>query len=414
MTSALSLPKVDALDAALDDLAGEFLPGVERSDLGSRCLRLHEARQRLDGIIAAGLAEAERAGVALLGKQRTMAQHLASRSNCAPEVVRADVRVGLWVSQFAVLEEAMLAGDLPRQHVDLLRRTDNIRVFAAMQRDQALFTEWVETLEWPAYKAALEYWLMVNDQDGPEPEDHEAKNTCTVTQQSDGRVKLAANLDPVSGAILKQHLEIESNRLFDEDNEEGRVRTATQRRAKALGNLAERGAGRSETSAEPLIHVVMSLAVLENTLAQMSKEPEEQDFTSCLDPNDVDGRCELIDGTPLHPKAALMLLMRARIRRQVLTAKSKTLDASEEVRLFPRWMKYIRMVETRGQCEVAGCDSAHTWLQGDHQKPFSKTQQTTLDNLSMLCSADNKAKGTGAPLAERKPADRAPTQDRQG
>ena len=413
MTLASSFPHIDALDAALDDLAADYLPGIARVDQGQRCLRLHEARQRLDGIIASGLAEAERAGVALLSKQRTMAQFLASRSHCAPEVVRADVRNGLWVSQFSLLEEAMLKGDLPRHQVDLLRRTDNIRVFAAMQRDQWMFVEWVKNLEWPAYKAAVKYWLMVNDQDGSEPEDQEAKNTCTITQLADGRVKFAATLDPVTGAILKQHLEIETNRLFDEDNEGGKVRTPTQRRAKALGNLAERGAGRSEVSSEPLIHVVMSLAVLENALLQLSKEPEDQDFTSGLDAEDIDGRCELIDGTPLHPKAALMLLMRSHIRRQVLTAKNKTLNASEQVRAFPKWMKYIAMVESRGRCEVAGCDAAHTWLQGDHHKPFSTTQRTTLDNLAMLCAADNKAKGTGAPLAERQAPDRANTRDRQ-
>ena len=77
-----------------------------------------------------------------------MAQFLASRSHCAPEVVRADVRNGLWVSQFSLLEEAMLKGDLPRQQVDLLRRTDNIRVFAAMQRDQWMFVEWVKTVSY--------------------------------------------------------------------------------------------------------------------------------------------------------------------------------------------------------------------------------------------------------------------------
>ena len=78
MTSALSLPKVDALEAALDGLAGDYLPGVSRTEQADRALRLLKASQRLEGIMAVGLAEAERAGVALLGKQRTMAQYLAS------------------------------------------------------------------------------------------------------------------------------------------------------------------------------------------------------------------------------------------------------------------------------------------------------------------------------------------------
>ena len=228
---------------------------------------------------------------------------------------------------------------ISRQHVDLLRRTENIRVFAAMQRDQQLFIRFAADLEWKSFKNTVKYWLMVNDQDGPDPEDHEAENSCTLTEMSNGRVRLTLDLDPKSGGILKQQLQDEENSLFDKDQEDGTVRTASQRRAAAAANLIERGASRSEAKAKPLIHVVMSLKVLMHAIAQLAKEPHEQDFVSALDANDVDGRCELLDGTPVHPKYALVLSMQARIRRQVLTAKSNTIDASSPTRLFPQWMK---------------------------------------------------------------------------
>ena len=395
-----------ALTNAASAVADQYLPGIERAQLGERCLTLMSAREVIDAALATSIAEAERAGVPALSKQRTMAQYLASRSHCAPEIVRAHARVGMWVAQLAQLEQAMLDGTLSRRHVDLLRRTDNIRVHAAMQRDQHLFVDWVQKLEWNAYKQAVTYWEMVNDQDGEQPEDHEAKNSCNITQTPDGRVRITANLDPASGAIVKHQIEQEAGRVFDDEQEDGLpVRTATQRRAKGLTNLVSRGANRTETSTEPLVHVVMSLKVLQHTIAEMTKAPEEQDFTTCLDANDVDGRCELIDGTPLHPKAALLLALNARIRRQVLTRRSKTLDASEEARLFPKWMKHIRMIETRGQCQTAGCDAKIEWLRADHHKPFSKTQRATLDDLRMLCDPDNKLKSNGPPLAERKPAE---------
>ena len=122
-----------------------------------------------------------------------------------------------------------------------------------------------------------------------------------------------------------------------------------------------------------------------------------------LDAEDVDGRCEFIDGTPVHPAYALVMLMTSRIRRQVLTAKSQTLDASTEARLFPDWMKQIRLVEARGQCETAGCDALFEWLRADHHKPFSKTQLTRLEDLRAICNPDNQTKGAGPPLAERQP-----------
>ncbi len=64
---------LDVLDSALDQLTSDFLPSRNREDLGERCLRLLSARDRLDAVIATSVAEADRAGVPLLGKQRTMA-----------------------------------------------------------------------------------------------------------------------------------------------------------------------------------------------------------------------------------------------------------------------------------------------------------------------------------------------------
>ena len=392
---------VVALHGSLDLVAADRLSTMDVDVLGSRCVELQTARQKLDGLIAVTVAEAERAGVAANAGQRTMAQYLASRTHACPDAVRADLRNGVWVGQYAVLEEAMLAGLLSRQHVDLIRRIDNIRVFAALQRDQQLFIGFAHDLEWKSFRAAVAYWLLVNDPDGTSPKEHEQKNTCTITRYAGGRIKLVAFLDPLSGAIVEKHIGLERNQLFEQDQENNVARTNSQRSADALTNIVTRGAGRIENSSVPLISVVMSLKVLLHALAQLDKHPADQDFTSVVDPNDPDGRCELIDGTPLHPKSALILLMTARIRRQVLTAQSLSLNASYESRLFPESLKNIRLVETRGQCETAGCDAPIEWLQGDHNKPYSKTARTTLSDLRMLCRPDNKHKSNGPPLATR-------------
>lgn len=339
--------------------------------------------------MAVTTAEADRAGVARHVGHRTMAQYLAERTHMSPDAARADLRVGTWVANYQQLEQALLEGRLSRQHTDHIRRLENIRVAWAMQRDQHMFVQWATDLEWKSFKNTCTYWLMVNDQDGPEPEDHDTLNTVSARVQPNGRVKITADLDPITGGTFLQQLGDETNALFSEDNEHGYARTVGQRRAHALANLIQRGAGRTQTTSKPLIHLVMSLKVLENTIAQLAKDPEDQDFTSVLDANDIDGRCELIDGTPIHPKYALVLMMQARIRRQVLTAKNITLNASHPTNAFPDSMRYIRLVETRGQCVTAGCDARHTWLHADHRTPRTKQGPTTLPNLDPLCGPDN-------------------------
>lgn len=323
---------------------------MTKDSLRHRTVTLQRFRQVLDALIAVTMAEADAAGVPLDSRQRAMAQVMASHTHAKPETVRADLRIGRFLRELPVLEDAVLDGRMSRDHVIHLQTKENIRVHHAMIRDQHLFVEWARDFEWPEFKQLFAEWLRVNDQDGPEPEDHDLDNTMSLRTHAAGRVSGTFNVDPVTGEIIKQHLGNEESGLFTEDNECGFPRKAPQRRAQAFANLVQRGAGRTETFAKPLIHVVMSLKVLMHAIEQLAKDEADQDFLSVLDPNSVDGRCELLDGTPIHPKYALVLAMQANLRRQVLSAKAVTLEASYETRAFPDWMRYIKLVETVVRC----------------------------------------------------------------
>ena len=399
------LHPIDLAGHALKNLAAEPVSCMSRKQLRQRARTLQTFRQSLDAAIAVTMAEADAAGVPLDSRQRTMAQVLGSDMHACPATVRADLRVGRFLRELPVLEDAVLDSRMSRDHVLHLQKGENIRVRHAMARDQHLFVEWARDFEWPDFTKLFTEWLLVNDQDGPEPEDHDVENSVNIRTLPDGRVTGNFNLDPVTGETLKQQLGDEQSALFNQDNECGAVRTVTQRRAQAFSNLVNRGAGRTSASQKPLIHVVMSLKVLMHAIGQLEKDPSEQDFLSVLDPNSVDGRCELIDGTPIHPKYALVLAMQANVRRQVLGAKNATLEASYETRAFPDCLRYIKLVESRGRCSTAGCDANHTWLHADHRQPRSQQGETSLANLDMLCAADNKHKSDGPQLRQRPDGD---------
>ena len=197
---------IDMITNGLKLLADDYLPAIGSTDLGSRCVALSEARQRLDGVIASSIAEADRAGVPAKARVRTMAQYVAARTHTNPSTVRRDERVGKWASELTTIEQASLDGRLSREHADHIRKLENPRVAAAMARDQHLFIEFARDLEWKSFENACAYWLKVNDQDGPEPEDEVAGNTVSLRRQPDGRVKGSFDLDPVTGEILAQQL----------------------------------------------------------------------------------------------------------------------------------------------------------------------------------------------------------------
>ena len=74
---------VAELAPVLDQIVSDYLPGLSSEALGERCMMLLSARERIDALMATTVAEADRAGVPLLGKQRTMAQYLASYTLCS-------------------------------------------------------------------------------------------------------------------------------------------------------------------------------------------------------------------------------------------------------------------------------------------------------------------------------------------
>ena len=155
--------------------------------------------------------------------------------------------------------------------------------------------------------------------------------------------------------------------------------------------LITRGAARADGSQpDPLIHIVMSQKVAEAALERFAFGADVPVET---DPFDIDGRCELIDGTPIHPKLALSVLGVAALQRVVFGSKSRELDVSYASRGFPKWIKHILLLRSRGRCENDGCDAPFPWLQTDHRHPHSRGGSTRYDNGQILCRPCNLAKG---------------------
>lgn len=226
--------------------------------------------------------------------------------------------------------------------------------------------------------------------------------------------------------------------------------SAAQRRADAFANLIARGAAREDGSLPaPLVHLVIGQTMAEamwshttkpnnehpsqpgpkNTAGRDNRPAEHEDEAEPDQPadptvepdptaepdrapqppqpqpsragrldrlpiawDDIDGRCELIDGTPVHPAYAIEVLGIATLRRLVLGAESEILDLGRAIRTFPAKLKAALLVAGRGQCAQPGCDTPVTWLQADHIMPWSRTGHTATRNGQTLCAAHNKTK----------------------
>lgn len=336
-------------------------------------------------------AAAESACVAQVNKKRTFPQYMAATSNIADHQARTDARLGQWLRDYPDLAAAFAAGAIHRDHLETMRRRlDKPRNVRGLIRDQQIFIDAARDCSFKNFKKVVAYWAIAADPDGDEPKEQIAKTGFSARKQADGSVKVDGYLDPISGQVLLNALDGETQKLFRKDAETKTKRTHRRRAADALLNLMTRGAARADgTFPAPLFQIVMSEKVAEDALERLG-EPSLEDLPVSW--NDVDQRCELIDGTPIHPHLALATMGVAVLRRHIMDAKSRILDVSVNARLFPRWMKDALLVRSRGSCENEGCEAPFAWLQADHVKPHSKGGLTLLSNGKILCDPDNKHK----------------------
>mgnify|MGYP003870366175 CR=1 FL=1 len=223
--------------------------------------------------------------------------------------------------------------------------------------------------------------------------------------------------DAVTGSSMVRIIEHDTKALRTDDLANGVERTTRQRRLAAVYNLLEKGFRKDDgTHPIPLFNIVMSERVAEWAINWLDNNGAHDSATACGDtvpvhPLDVDGRCEFIDGQPVHPLlvAAVLGLNRfgpATLRRYVMDAKNRIVDYSYNARVAPEHLRTASTIEHRGECTTPGCDAPHSWQQIDHIDPHSNGGATRLRKLEPKCSPDNLAKG--ATLGHRPWKDRPP------
>lgn len=389
MTEATDDPVSDlvaATDAAIDELGALATASLPGEDVVRLAVELQRLRGRIDALACRVAVAVGATDLPALEGRRSVAAVLAARTGHDPRPIAGDVRLGTWLDDFAHFARAARRGALSRRHLDVLRQLDNTRTHHRLVEGQPDLIEAAATCSWAEFAQVARYWTLAADPDGAAPEDRVAARYCRLTKDTDGNVVGTFCLDPIAGEAFRSALSAEEQHLFraDADADTANERTASQRRADALVALAVRGAGRSpRTGPAPLVHLVLSQQVAEQLLAN---RPIQLDATS------LDGRCELIDGTPIHPRAAAEVLARASFRRLVIGSGGEPLDLGRRVRAFPPRLKQALLVTARGRCQHRGCDAPIGWLQADHVRPFSRGGPTALWNGQILCDVHNKLK----------------------
>ena len=383
---------LDVLDTALDGCLEVPLACLSAEDVSDRLARLQGLTAKLDAVRVSAVSAGKVHNIGRLSDQRNVANHVAAVSNADPGAVRFDQRIADWLTDMPIIAEAFARGVISTAHIELVRKADNPRVHLQMVDSQDMFVGWFTTIVFRDLEGLLNEWLLGADPDGAEPNAQYPETGMTVQTVFGGMVKVTLLLDPLQGAALKGDLAPECARLRAEEQQTGETRPVRKRQLQALLNLTGRGANRPDgTTARPRVHIVMSQRVYEETLAWL-EDPTFNDLPT-IDRSDIDSKCQLIDGTPIHPLYGLAASLTAKFRHTVYSARGRPIHDSYDTRSIPEWMKDIALVTSNGKCSNPICDAPFAWLHGDHITPYSHTRDTSVANTRPVCEPDNGWRG---------------------
>jgi hypothetical protein len=389
--------------------AGEALSVVGGDGLLDGLVEVQALQAQCDALNASLLARVDLAMLPTSEQNhRSTAAAVAVKAKTNPRTTRLTERRGRWLLDFPIVAEAFAAGLISQAHVEAIRGVDQPRTNLALVEAQDYLVQAAIDLTWDRFQQVLRYWALAADPDGEEPNEQFEKRSLDTHTNADGSVDGRFHLDPLAGHAFTTALERVVQRLWREDQETGSTRTAAQRRADAFMMLiADPGCA----GGDAMIHVVMSQTVAEHILASLALTENPQPGPqpppwpwprpphdggprdgNPIGHDDIDRRCEFINGIPLHPHWAAAAMAMARFRRLVFSTTGEILEHGRTTRLFPTQAKQALLVRARGRCQFPGCDAPIAWLEADHLVPWNRDGPTDITNGQILCSHHNRLK----------------------
>jgi hypothetical protein len=233
----------------------------------------------------------------------------------------------------------------------------------------------------------LAYWELHANPDGSEQkaQDQRDRRNVYLDPSISGMWLGQMTLDPISGAIISGELKRIEAELFRADCEEAKERlgkrplmielrrTANQRRADALVEMAVRSASTPEGSRrpEPLFSVLVGWETLHGSVL------------------------ELAQGLAVTPGSVIPWLEASELERAVFSPGCRV-EISERSRFFLGATR--RALELRDrECTHPFCDVPADQCQADHIQEWVNDGTTTQENGRLLCGPHNRMRNERPP-----------------
>jgi hypothetical protein len=380
------------LDGVLDDLAGQDLSLLCDAEIHELTTGLARARNRVDGVLLAALDVWDARGIWSDDGSKSPAARLAREANWSRHAASLAVRRARALRRLPATAEAVTAGDLSAEFVDLVDSASETPLDVPFADCEPAIVQGCIEAGFRESRDAIRRWIDRCDPDRADERDERRFNRRGIgaAETIDGLVHVSGDLAGVGGHEWLTELQRLESIMYRADLQAGTIRTARQRRADAMVEMARRSATLSGTEAGPgksarvALSVVMGLSQFEHL-------------------------CELAVGTPIAPGELVPLLDRVDIERMVFDMPDRVLSVSRQ-RGFPAAVR--RAIEIRdGRCtHPSGCDDPAEWCDTDHAIEYSDGGLTCEANGRLRCKSHNRddtlrhrSPEPGAPRTTRPP-----------
>ena len=302
---------------------------------------------------------------------------------------------------------ALADGTLSTAHAMRLRVAAKRRTFA---QGEALLVEQASALRWSEWLEVVGYWeSCADDAETDDPGDpgaadrREAKARLSATKGFDGMGDIEGQLDPVGFEAFSEALRRIENELFDDEWRatkqrvgdgalpDNMPRTATQRRAAALVEMAHRAMTAPADGKRPL-----PLVVIHTDPDTFNRELARLIGVDAPEPLGTKRMHELASGTVIDPSAVIRAALHGEVRRLVYTTPSHVLDYGRAVRLFTGALRQA-IIHAARRCVTEGCEVPASRCEIDHVIEWGDLGVTASDNGEPRCRPDHRHKSRRGP-----------------
>jgi len=287
-------------------------------------------------------------------------------ARCDHRLAANELRRARLLVQMPLTREAVVAGRLSMDHVDLfVRYCGGARFQLFLQHEAALVDTCTGLALFDDARRAVQYWaVLADDELGRAPRSPRPSALYRSREHDTGELRLGGRLEAVDGEIVANELTRLMGEIAGDDRRNGIRRTTAERRAAALVRMATRSSGSAGVPARPLIEVIVGV----ETAARL---------------------CQLASGTVVQPEQLAGLLDTAMLESFLFDGTHTVLGVSRRRTFTGALRRAIKVRDLRCQ-HPSVCPTPAAECDIDHRTPAARGGPTSQFNGQPECIPHNR------------------------